>query len=102
MIDWYAVAVNSLWILGASIVLAGFSWLDWVARDTGTSRRQLFKQSLWRLPFYGGMELVSLGLGLGRGLAWWEHGVWGALAVWFGWALLRESRARMSGSTEFT
>ena len=83
MIDWMYVATNSLWILGLSIVLAAFSYHDWLAHETGQRRRDLFERASWRLPFSTGMVLFCLGLGLGRRLAWWERMLWGALAISF-------------------
>jgi len=35
MSDWWFVAVSALWILGLSIVLAAFSYHDWLRRGTG-------------------------------------------------------------------
>jgi len=34
MIDWYMVAANGLWIAGLSVVVAAFSYHDWIARET--------------------------------------------------------------------
>ena len=94
MIDWAYVATNSLWILGLSIILAAFSYHDWLVHEIGQRRRDLFERSSWRLPFSAGMVLSCLGLGLGRGLAWWERMVWGALAFCFFWQLGRHLRSR--------
>lgn len=95
MIDWYFVFTSSLWILGLSIILAAFSWLDWRSNETRVSRRVLFKRPMWRVPANGGMVLVCLGLGLGRDVPWWERAVWGVLFVSFAWsfvAAVREMR----------
>jgi hypothetical protein len=35
MIDWYLVATSGLWILGASILLAAFSYHQWLAGERG-------------------------------------------------------------------
>lgn len=94
MIDWTYVGTNGLWILGLSIILAAFSYHDWLAHETGQRRRDLFKRPSWRLPFSTGMILFCLGLGLGRQLAWWERMFWGALAFSFVWRLGRQLRSR--------
>lgn len=94
MIDWAYVATSSLWILGLSIILAAFSYHDWLARETGQRLRDLFERPSWRLPFSTGMVLFCLGLGLGRRFAWWERTLWGALAFFFVCQLVRELRSR--------
>ncbi len=85
MIDWAYVATNSLWILGLSIILAAFSYHDWLAHETRRRRRELFRMVSWRLPFSTGMLLFCLGLGLGRDAERWERTLWGILAAWFAW-----------------
>jgi hypothetical protein len=40
MIDWRFVFVSALWILGLSIVLAAFSYHDWLRRETGRRWRE--------------------------------------------------------------
>ena len=85
MIDWWFVAVNALWILGLSIVLAAFSYHDWLRRETGHRWKEVRAQPSWRFPFSGGMLLLCLGMGLGREVAWWERMLWGLLAASFAW-----------------
>ncbi len=88
MIDWWMVATNSLWILGLSIVLAAFSYHDWLARVKQRRRRDLFKERSWRLPWTLGMFLTSVGWGLSQAGRWWETTLWFALAASFGWDML--------------
>jgi hypothetical protein len=92
MIDWYFVFVSSLWILGLSIILAAFSWLDWWSKETRTRRRELFKRPMWRVPANGGMVLVCLGFGLGRDVAWWERTLWALLFASFAWSFIVAAR----------
>ena len=94
MIDWAYVATNSLWILDLSIILAAFSYHDWLAHETGQRRRHLFERPAWRLSFSTGMVLFCLGLGLGRRLDWWERLFWGTLVFAFVWQLFRQLRSR--------
>ena len=83
MIDWWFVAVNALWILGLSIILAAFSYHDWLRHATGRRWKELRARPSWRFPFSGGMLLFCLGMGLGREMAWWERTLWGLLAASF-------------------
>ncbi len=101
MIDWYFVFVHSLWLLGASFVLAAFSYLDWYAQETEIARRELFGRPMWRVPASGGLLLVCLGLGLRRELPWWEQASWAVLSVIFVWGLVKaaiEMRAESRAS----
>ena len=92
MIDWYSVAVNALWILGLSILLAAFSYHDWLRRETGRRWKEVSAGPSWRLPFSGGTLLFCLGMGLRRDTAWWERTVWGVLTLWFTWQLIEVYR----------
>lgn len=83
MIDWWSIGTNSLWILGLSILLAVFSYLDWLARETRRPRRSLFNERSLRLPWTAGMFLACVGWGLSQAERWWEQGLWLMLAAWF-------------------
>ena len=68
----------SLWILGLSILLAAFSYHDWLAKETGQRRRELFRRRSWRLPFAAGIVLTCAGWGIaddrgGRRIILGEH-----------------------------
>ena len=92
MIDWRFVGVNSLWILGCSIILAAFSYHDWLARETARRLRDVLSQPSWKLPFSGGMLLVCFGFGFGLGERWWEKAIWTALAMSYGFQFVRVLR----------
>ncbi|RMF35770.1 MAG: hypothetical protein D6759_04415 [Chloroflexi bacterium] len=87
---------NALWVVGLAIILAAFSYADWLAHDWGVSSRQVLSSSIFWVPFSTGMALVCLGLALvGRG--GWERVVWAALALLFagqGWTMKRSRRDR--------
>ena len=51
MIDWVNVALNALWILGLSIILAAFSYHQWLAGETASRLRELWSQPSWQIPF---------------------------------------------------
>ena len=84
MIDWWAVATTGLWILGMSILLAAFSYHDWLARETGRRRRDLFNEFSFRLPCTCGIFLACVGWGLGQAGRWWERAFFFLIAASFG------------------
>ena len=83
MMDWVHLVVNSIWILGLSVILAAFGYNDWLVREAGGRRRDLFRKRSWRLPSAAGMALFCLALGLGRHVSWWGRALWGVLAFSF-------------------
>jgi hypothetical protein len=89
MIDWYRLAANGLWIAGLAVIVAAFSYHDWVARETKRPRRDLFRQRSWQLPWTAGMCLTCAGWGLSQASWWWETVLWLALGGWFAWDLVR-------------
>lgn len=100
MIDWYLVATSALWILGASILLAAFSYHHWLAGELGGRLRDQWHERSWRLAAAAGMLLFSLGLGLSEGSRWWERVAWFALTAWFavqGFHALRQRDAPGAG-----
>ena len=85
MIDVRFVIAHGLWILGAAVALAAFSYYDWWARAQGRRRRDVFRTARgWRMSLAGGLLLVASGFLLMEGARWWERGVW--LLVWAGGA----------------
>lgn len=89
MIDWYFVFTNSLWILGCAILLASFSWYDWVATESGRRRREVMKEALpWQSCRSGAFWLVALSQAIAQDRAWWERSLWVLLTLWFSWELL--------------
>lgn len=89
MIDWYSVVTNGLWIAGLSVVVASFSYHDWIARETGRRRRDLFTERSWRFPRSSGMCLISVGWGLSQASRRWETLLWLVLGAWFAWDIVR-------------
>jgi hypothetical protein len=83
MIDWYLVATSALWILGASILLAAFSYHQWLAGERGLRLRDQWRERSWQLASSGGMLLFCLGFGLSKGSRWWERAMWLVLATSF-------------------
>ncbi len=97
MIDWAFVLVHSLWILGLSVMLATFSFHDWLRRESGRSFRLQAQDPAFSLPMYTGLWLVALGLVSMSSFAWWERIFWGFLLItatgrmWGAYRVLRAS-----------
>jgi hypothetical protein len=92
MIDWVNVALNALWILGLSVILAAFSYHHWLAAETSRPLRQVLSQPSWTVPFSSGMALSCVGFGYGLGVRWWERAIWTALSLVFAFQLLTTLR----------
>lgn len=79
MIDWWNVAGNAVWIFGAAVLLARFSYRRYEAaeaRRLGLSKRPAAPDRIYRL----GLLLLSIGLGVST-TSWIERLIWGLLAL---------------------
>ena len=99
MIDWRLVATSALWILGASIVLAAFSYHRWAAAERGVRFCEQRRERSWQLCSVGGMLLFCLGFGLSEGIRWWEHILWLGLTVSFALQLVAALHRRDDAGT---
>jgi hypothetical protein len=102
VIDWPDVFVHSLWILGAALVLAAFSYSDWMRRERGRPlREQWRRQPQWRALTGAGLVLIAASFVMMRGAAWWERLLWTALgAVWVREAVRAWRGSRRSAAAE--
>ena len=83
MIDVRFVFAHGLWILGAAILLAAFSYYDWLSREQGRRRRDVLRDARgWTLSVAGSVLLIASGVLLMEDSRWWERGL--ALVVWAG------------------
>ncbi len=83
MIDVRFVIAHGLWILGAAVALAAFSYYDWLAGERQMPLRQMLRVARgWKASIGGGVLLVASGFLLMEGTRWWERGLW--LLVWAG------------------
>jgi hypothetical protein len=95
VIDWFFVAINFLWILGLSTILAAFSYHTWRHQVTGRPLALQFRARAWRLSFDGGVVLVALAVALmPRSERWWTRLIALAVAAMFAWAGLQAWRQR--------
>ena len=79
MIDWWNLAGHAVWIFGAAVLLARFSYRSYEkseSRRLGLPRRPAGPDRIYRL----GLLLLSIGLGAVSS-SWIERGVWGLLAI---------------------
>jgi hypothetical protein len=93
MIDWTRVALNALWILGLSIVLAAFSHHQGLATGKPVRLRAIWPQRSWQIPFSAGMLLTCVGFAYGLSDRWWQTAIWTALALVFAVRLGKTARS---------
>ena len=99
MIDWVNVALNALWIAGLALILAAFSYHQWLASETSRRLRDVLSQPSWKILFAAGMLLTCIGVGSGLAERWWEKTIWAALAVSYAWQLVTAFRPRRKRAT---
>ena len=61
-IPWGKVFSNFVWILGASIILAVFSYHEFLAYVQKAKRIEVFKRNSFKKPFLLGLILVTAGI----------------------------------------
>ena len=82
MIDWFNLAMNSLWILGCSVALAVCSYASWEASAKGVKFWAHLKSDHFQLPLNLAGMLFSLGLA-GTADTIWERVVFIIFALLF-------------------
>jgi multisubunit Na+/H+ antiporter MnhB subunit len=95
VIDWVGLAFNSLWVLGAAVILAALSHASYEAKRRGERLRARLNGPAFQIWLSVGLALVSLSLAL-IGPRWWERVLWGLLcgmSLWQLWAAWRAWRA---------
>lgn len=93
-IDWAGLTFNGLWVLGAAVILAAFSFSCYEAQRRGERLRVRLAAPGFQLWLLAGLVLISLGVAL-IGPRWWERVLWGllcAMSVWQLWTAWREWR----------
>ncbi len=97
MIDWFYVARNALWILGASLIVAAFSYASWRADGRRLSVREVLIQGPYAVAWEAGLLLICLGLGTGAARLW-ERAFWLVLALALAWAFAAAWRKTSKGA----
>jgi len=80
MIDWPQVLANAVWISGAALALATFSYASWLASMRDERLRDTLGQATLQLLLRGAALLICLGLGFTAN-SLLETVLWLALAV---------------------
>ena len=97
MIDWPQVLANAVWIVGAALALATFSYASWVASSREERLRDTLRQAALQSLLRVAAVLFCLGLGLTAN-SLLEAALWLALAVFSAassiafWRTLRSTR----------
>ena len=82
LIDWRAVGFASLWIAGLALILSALGFADYRAASAGRKFRKEIGRPGIQSAINVGLTLFCLGL-IGSSRAWWETGLWAALAAAF-------------------
>jgi hypothetical protein len=80
MISWQHIARNALWILGAAILLADFSYMSWLAHEEKRPLRQLLATPRLKRGLWLGLAMIGAGLALTSD-AVWELVIWVLLTL---------------------
>lgn len=57
------VISNFVWIVGAAVILAAFSYHEYVRHEEGASLRDVVRRESFKKPFLAGMIMVAAGVG---------------------------------------
>jgi len=78
MIDWIYIALNSLWILGASVLVAVFGIAIYNSSEKKLSLRRSLSEKKYNLFINLGFTLICAGM-YGLAGVWWEKLFWALL-----------------------
>lgn len=101
MLDARFVIAHGLWIVGAAVALATFSYYDWLARQLETPLRKMLRVAWgWKAGIAGSALLVASGFLLMEKIPLWQRGLW--LLVWAAAAvdMWRMRRANLAAKNE--
>lgn len=69
-IPWRIVFANFVWILGTAVILAAFSYHEFLAHIQKTKRIDAFKRSSFKKPFLLGAILIAAGISASAHQMW--------------------------------
>jgi hypothetical protein len=90
MVDWVYIGLSSLWILGASVLVAVLGVAVYDSSENKQSLKYLLSKKMSRLFINLGFALICSGL-CGLAGLWWEKMFWALLGfgflanAWFAW-----------------
>ena len=91
LIDWRWVAFSALWLTGLAVLLATFSFADYLAAQRHVRARLVLGWPGSLTAIYAGFLLFCVGL-FGTAPAGWQQALWALLAAAFAyltWAAWR-------------
>lgn len=62
ILDFAYIGAHFLWIFGLSLILAAFSYLSWLGRETRRPFSALFSESSWHVALNIGLSLMVLSI----------------------------------------
>ncbi len=57
-----SVLKNFIWLLGAAIILSALSWQEFIIQKEGKKRKDAWRSQQFKLPFYLGLFLITIGV----------------------------------------
>ncbi len=98
MINVRFVIAHGLWILGCAIILAAFSYYDWLAREQGRRRRDVMRSARgWSASVTCGLLLVGSAFVRMESLHPWQRALWMSLCLGAAWTVSRRRGQGPSG-----
>jgi len=92
-IPWGKVFTNFVWIFGASLVLADFSYHEFLAHREKAPLIKVLKKGSFKKPFLWGVFLFALGVCFSTGNPWLA-GIAGGAAMLFLIFLLKKIKTK--------
>ncbi len=87
--NWQAIVIDFLWILGLAGLLATISFALWYRSASGTRMSQLIRTPRFLVPLCLSLEFFSIGMAAAglvafRPAPWWETIAWSIFVLLFG------------------
>ncbi len=79
-IPWGKVFANFVWIFGASLILADFSYHEFLSHQKRVPLIKILKKSSFKTPFLWGVFLIAIGISLSIKNPWLA-GIFGGAAI---------------------
>lgn len=92
-IPWGKVFTNFVWIFGASLILADFSYHEFLSHQRNAPLIKVLKKSSFKTPFFWGVFLIAVGISLSIKNPWLA-GIFGGAAFLFLVFMLRKLKTK--------
>lgn len=94
VMNWMAVTFGALWTAGLALMLATFGYCEWLAAQSGRTRRELLSESSRQWVWWTAVLLVAAGFSYTLAERWWQTFIWVLLSIASAWQLLHTFRRR--------